>query len=208
MPYAQRIEFATRHLLDLQTIRFAPVPMTMLLAPLAAYGTQHVSREAAWTMLLGFLSVVAGVYWWSTLAIRKRYGSVKLSREEGRRMMSHPIIVAIQIVLAATLIWFYFFAPHTYSADVYLSVTIAIIMLRKILDSTNLTSRRLAWTMGLVILFTAAPLLMSVDGGAVAIAGAVWLSLSIFDFLLLRRTVAGISSSRPTAITEELVNRG
>jgi hypothetical protein len=204
----QRIEFVTRHLLDLQTIRFAPVPMTMLLAPLAAWRTQHVSREAAWAMLLGFLSVVAGVYWWSTFAIRRRYGSVKLSREEGRRMMSHPMIVAIQIVLAATLIWFYFFAPHTYSADVYLSVTIAIIMLRKILDSTNPASRRLAWAIGLVILFTSIPLLMSVDGGAVAVAGAVWLSLSIFDFLLLRRIFAGISASAPTATAEALVNRG
>lgn len=204
----QRIEFVTRHLLDLQTIRFAPVPMTMLLAPLAACRTQNLSREAAWAMLLGFLLVVAGVYWWTTLAIRRRYGSVKLSREEGRRMMSHPMIVAIQIVLAATLIWFYFFAPHTYSADVYLSVTIAIIMLRKILDSTNPASRRLAWAIGLVILFTSIPLLMSVDGGAVAVAGAVWLSLSIFDFLLLRRTFAGISASAPTATAEALVNRG
>ena len=208
MPRLDRVEFVTRHFLDLQTIRFAPVPLAMLLAPLAAHGIPHVSRGVAWAVLSGFLSAVAGIYWWGTLAIRRRYGSVKLSREERERMLQHPIIIALYLVLAATLAWFRFYAPHAHTGDAGIAFIVLIVMLQKILDSTNPTSRRLAWAIGLVVLFTAEPLLTSVDGGAVAAAGAVWLWVSIFDFLLLRRTFEGISASPPTAITEALVNRG
>jgi hypothetical protein len=79
-----------------------------------------------------------------------------------------------------------------------------------ILDSTNLASRRIAWAIGLVVLFTAGPFLLGVEGGAaiILLAGAVWLSLSIFDFLLLRRSFAEISASPPTAAMEAVLHRG
>jgi hypothetical protein len=205
MPVPSRLEFLARHFGDLQTIRFAPVPAAMILAP-AAHRMTHLSRSVAWAMLLGALVLAVGVYRWSTLAIRRRYGSVRLSREEALRMTRHPIIVGLN-VLAAALMCFYFFARHSYYWDLYIALTILTILLRTILDSTNLAGRRLAWAAGLVVLFTAGPFLLSVNGGAIALAGAVWLSLSIFDFLLLRRIFAE-SSAAPTAATEAEMHRG
>jgi hypothetical protein len=81
-------------------------------------------------------------------------------------MRRSPIIFALQMILAAALTYFYFFAPHTYFWDVNISVTILITMLMTILDSTNLASRRIAWAIGLVVLFTAGPFLIGVEGGA------------------------------------------
>jgi hypothetical protein len=209
MPNPQRLEFVARHFGDLQTIRFAPVPATMLLA-LAAHRMPHVSRSVAWGMLLGFLLLVGGFYWWTTVAIRRRYGSITLSSDEKLRMRFHPIIFALSMIFAAALTYFYFFAPHTHFSDVLIAGSTLIGMLMTILDSTNLASRRIAWAIGLVVLFTAGPFLLGVEGGAaiVSLAGAVWLSLSIFDFLLLRRTFAQISSSPPTAAPEAVLHRG
>ena len=124
-------------------------------------------------------------------------------------MQRHPIVVVLYVIQCATLTWFYF-ADRTHFWDVYMPFTILIAMLRTILDSTNLAHRRIAWAIGLVVLFTAGPFLVGVDGGEaiLALAGAVWLSLSVFDFLLLRRTFAEISSSPPTAATEVVVHHG
>lgn len=209
MSDSQRLEFVTRHFGDLQTIRFAPVPATMILA-LAAHRLPHLSASVARGMLLMLLLCVAGFYWWSTAAIRRRYGSVQVSREQARRMQRHPIVVVLYIIQLAALVWFSFVAPHTYVADVYVASTILIILLITILDSTNPPGRRIAWTIGLVILFSAGPFLVGVDEGAAifALAGTVWLSLSVFDFLLLRRTFAAISSSPRSAATEALVHHG
>ena len=208
MSNPQRIEFVTRHFGDLQTLRFAPVPAAMILA-LAAHRMPHVSPSVARGLLVGFLLCVAGFYWWSTIAIRRRYGSVKVSREEALRMGHSPIIFALSMIMFAALTWFYF-ADRTHFWDVYIPFTILIAMLRTILDSTNLASRRIAWAIGLVVLFTAGPFLVGVDGGAAifALAGAAWLSLSVFDFLLLRRTLAEISSSPSTAATEAVIHHG
>jgi hypothetical protein len=205
----QRLEFVTRHFRDLQTIRFAPVPMAMIMA-LAAHGMPHVSRGAAWGMLLAFLLCAGGFYWWSTVAIGRRYGSVRVSREEAQRMRHHPVIVGLHVIMLAGLAWFYFVRPHTYYWDVYIAFTILVTMLQTILDSTNLASRRIAWAIGLVVLFAAGPFLVGVEGGAaiLALAGAVWLSLSIFDFLLLRRTFEEVSASPPAAGTERVVRFG
>ncbi len=100
MPSPQRLEFVTRHFGDLQTIRFAPVPAAMILA-LPAHKMPHLSANAGLGMLLGFLLLVAGFYWWSTVAIRRRYGSVKLSRKEARRMQGHPIVIALYVIVIA-----------------------------------------------------------------------------------------------------------
>jgi hypothetical protein len=190
MPNSQRLEFVTRHFLDLQTIRFAPVPAAMLLAPLAAHRMPHVNVSTAWGILLSYLSCAGGFCWWSTLAIRRRYGSVQLSSEEALRMSRSPVIFALNMIMVAALAWFYFAAPRTHYWDVYIAFTVLIVMLRTILDSTNPAGRRVAWAIGLVVLFTAGPFLTGAGGGEVALAGAVWLSLSIFDFLLLRRSLA------------------
>jgi hypothetical protein len=210
MPNPQRLEFVARHFGDLQTIRFAPVPAAMLLGPVAAHWMPDVSRSVAWGMLLGFLLLVGGVYWWTTVAIRRRYGSIRLSADEKLRMRFHPIIFALSMILAAALTYFYFFAPHTHFSDVFIAGSTFIGMLVTILDSTNLASRRIAWAIGLVVLFTAGPFLLGVEGGAaiILLAGAVWLSLSIFDFLLLRRSFAEISASPPTAAMEAVLHRG
>lgn len=205
----QRLEFATRHFRDLQTIRFAPVPISMMLT-LAIYRMPQLNRSAAWALLLGFLLSTAGFYWWSTVAIRRRYGSVKASRERTQRRLHHPIIAASRIVLGGALIWFGFFARETHYSDVYISGTIFIFMLMTVLDSTNLASRRVAWGIGLVALFTAGPFLLGAARGAAifALAGAVWLSLSVFDFLLLRRIFSEISASPPTQATYSVFRRG
>jgi hypothetical protein len=209
MSNPQRLEFVTRHFRDLQTIRFAPVPASMVLA-LTAHRMPQVSPSAGRGLLLVFLFCVAGFYWWSTVAIRRRYGSVKVSREQANRMQRHPLVVVLQMIQVAALVWLVFVAPPTYFSDVYVGSTILIIMLMTILDSTNLASRRIAWSIGLVVLFTVGPFLLGVDGGAAifALAGAVWLSVSVFDFLLLRRTFAELSTSAPTAATEAVVNHG
>ena len=208
MPNPQRLEFVARHFGDLQTIRVAPVPAAMLLGPFAAHWMPHVSPGVAWGILLSFLSCVVGFYRWSTLAIRRRYGSVSLSTEEKLRMRRHPIIFVLYMIFVAALTYFYFFAPHTHFWDVYLPGSIFIIMLMTILDSTNLASRRIAWAIGLVVLFGAGLFLPGAGGGDVELAGAVWLSLSIFDFLLLRRTFAEISTALPAAGAEAVMQRG
>jgi hypothetical protein len=131
---------------------------------------------------------------------------VKGSRDEGRPRHP-PVIRAIQLIVLAGLLWLGFFAPNTYFSDWYISSTILIVMLTTILDSTNLASRRVAWAIGLAVLFTAGPFLAGIDGGAaiVLLAGGVWLSLSIFDVLLLRRTFAEISANPPSAVTQGVV---
>ena len=209
MPSPERLEFVTRHFGDLQTIRVAPGPVAMVLA-LTAHKMPHLSPSVARGMLLVFLLLVGGFYWWSTVAIRRRYGSVKVSREEAQRMERRPIIFTLRTITVAALTWFYFIVPHTHFSDLYISSTIFIGMLTIILDSTNLASRRIAWAIGLVVLFTARPFLIGLEGGAAifSLAGAIWLSLSIFDFLLLRRTFAEISASPSGGATGTLVHFG
>jgi len=208
MPSPQRLEFVTRHFVDLQTIRFAPVPAAMVLA-LAAHRMPHLSPSVGRGMLLGFLLLAGGFYWWSTAAIRRRYGLVKISRKEAQRMQSHPIIRALYAILLVGLLWSHFFA-HSHFGDLSISSLTFIFMMTKILDSTNLASRRIAWAIGLVVLFTARPFLIGLEGGAAifSLAGAIWLSLSIFDFLLLRRTFAEISASPSGGATGTLVHFG
>jgi hypothetical protein len=199
MSTSQRLEFLTRHFNDLQTIRFAPLPAAMVLT-LLAQSTPHISRSVAWGMLVGFLACLGGFYRWSTVAIRRRYGSVRISNDEKLRMRRQPVIAALGVLLLGGLIWFRFFGARAHFWDWYITVTILIVMLMKILDSTNPASRRIAWTVGLVVLFGTGVLLAADDrGGAIlGLAGIVWLSLSIFDFLVLRRTFADISAL-PTA---------
>lgn len=208
MPNLQRLEFITRHFKDLQTIRFAPLPVAMLLAP-ALPDTSHMSRGTSWAVLITILSTIGGFYWWSTVAIR-RYGSVGLSREEGMRMRWHPIIFALFMVMFLAQTWFYFFGPRTHYWDVYTLFTVLIIMLQPILDSTNPAGRRIAWAIGLVVVFSAGPLLYGLnrDVAFSPLAGGVWLSLSIFDYLLLRRTFAEISASPSSGATEAVAHFG
>jgi hypothetical protein len=73
---------------------------------------------------------------------------------------------------------------------------VLLFMLMKILDSTNLASRRIVWGLGLVTLFGAVPFLARSRSGAPVflLAGGIWLTLSAFDFLLLRRIVRDSSS--------------
>src|ERR1700733_13706573 len=208
MPPLQRLEFITRHFIDLQTIRFAPLPLAMLLAP-ALPDTLHMSRGTAWAVLVAILLTVGGFYWWSTAAIR-RYGSVRLSREERLRMRLHPIIFALFMVMFLAQTWFYFFGTRKHYWDVYSLFVVLIIMLHPILDSPNPDSRRIAWAIGLVVLFSAGPLLYGVnrDMAFSPLAGGVWLSLSMFDFLLLRRTFAEISASPSSGANEAAAHYG
>lgn len=208
MTNPQRLEFITRHFNDLQTIRAAPAPLAMLLAP-ALRRMPHLSRVGAWVGLLAFLLIVGGFYRWSTLAIRRRYGSVKVSRDEEQRR--HPLVVRVlRLAVLAGLFWAFFFGHRSYFWELYLSSAIFIGMLTMIVDSTNTTSRRIAWTVGLVVLFSAGPFLIGVDGGSAifCLAGGIWLALSLFDFLLLRRTFAEIAANPPAAVTEGVVRYG
>lgn len=204
----QRLEFITRHFKDLQSIRFAPLPIAMLLAP-ALPDTPHLSRSTAWAVLMAILLTAGGFYWWSTIAIR-RYGSVRLSREKGLRMRLHPIISALFMLMFLAQTWFYFFGPRKHYWDVYTLGTVLIIMLIPILDSTNPASRRIAWAIGAVVLFGAGPLLYGIDRDMAfsPLAGGVWLSLSIFDLLLLRRTFAEISASPSSGATDVVAHYG
>ena len=124
-------------------------------------------------------------------------------------MQSHLIIRAVYAILLVGLLWSRFFA-HSHLSDLYISSTIFIGMLTIILDSTNLASRRIAWAIGLVVLFGAAPFLIGIEAGAAifSLAGTVWLSLSVFDFLLLRRTFTEISASPSDGTTGALVHFG
>jgi hypothetical protein len=207
MPNPQRAEFVTRHFKDLQTIRFAPAPAAMLLAPMMAR-IPNINGVIALALLLIFLFCVIGFYWWSTAAIKRRYGSVKLSRDEAQRMLFHPAIFVPYIIVVAVQSWFYFFDRGNYHWEVYAVFILLIRMLGPILDFTNPVRRRVVWAIGLVALFGAGPFLIDVDGGAAIflLGGAVWLSLSIFDLLLLRRTFAEISASPSSAATEAMAH--
>jgi hypothetical protein len=110
MPDPQRGEFVTSHFKDLQSIRFAPVPALMLLSPLAPL-MPHMNRGAALALLPGFLCCVIGFYWWSTVAIKRRYGSVRLARREAQRMGAHPAILALRLLPLAGVV----FAPVRHS---------------------------------------------------------------------------------------------
>lgn len=202
MHYRQRLEFITRHFKDLQTIRFAPLPIAMLLAPVLPE-TSRMSKGTAWAVLLAIFLTVGGFYWWTTAAIR-RYGSIRLSRDERLRMRLHPIILVLFLFMSAGQTWFYFFGPRAHYWAVYTLFTVLIIMLQPILDSTNPASRRIAWGIGVAVLFTAGPLLYGFnrDMAFSPLAGGVWLSLSIFDFLLLRRTFAEISAEPSQGATK------
>jgi hypothetical protein len=125
-------------------------------------------------------------------------------------MRLHPIIFAIFMVMFLVQTWFYFFGSRTHYWDVYTLFTVLILMLQPILDSTNPASRRIAWAIGLLVLSSAGPLLYGVNRDVVfsPLAGGVWLSLSIFDFLLLRRTFADISASPSSGPTEPVANFG
>lgn len=105
-------------------------------------------------------------------------------------MERHPMIVALRIGWGVAALLYLLF-PLTSWADFYLGFTVLLTLLRTILDSTNPASRRIAWGIGLVILFGAAPILFRFDDGAVlgVLAGAIWLALSTFDFMLLRRSL-------------------
>lgn len=199
---AQRLEFITRHFNDLQTIRFAPIPLAMLFAPVARR-MPHIGTSAARAALVVFSICGFGFYRWSTVAIHRRYGSVRVSRVDA------PWRSALRILMALGVLWFGFFDRGNY-ADFYISATIFVAMLSTILDRTNPLNRRLAWSIGLVVLLSAGLLLVGADGGAAifSAAGAVWLSLSLFDFLLLRRTFAEISATPPNTFGDEAVHYG
>src|SRR5215475_3166174 len=99
MSNLQRLEFVKRHFSDLQTIRFAPVPVAMILV-VGAPPLSGLGRVASWSILSFFLVVAVGFYWWSTAAIRRRYESVQTIRPDSRRMQRHPVIVLLRFTLA------------------------------------------------------------------------------------------------------------
>src|ERR1700733_9902707 len=119
MPDPKRLEFITRHFKDLQTIRFASIPAALMLGPLIP-PMAHMSRGGAWALLVGYLSCAIGFYRWRTVALKRRYGSVKESRTETLQMQAHPVLVAVGSIAVAVLIWFKFVAPNrSYFSDVF-----------------------------------------------------------------------------------------
>jgi hypothetical protein len=197
----QRLEFVTRHFGDLQTIRFAPLPLTMILMA-AAQPMPRFGRIGAWSILLSFLLTTGGFYWWSKAAIKQRYGSVHAIPGESWRMQSHPVIVALRIALGLAAVWCWL--SRTSWSDIYLAFTVLLFMLTKILDSTNLVSRRIAWGLGLMILCGAVPFMVRSgrDATLFALGGGIWLALSVFDFMLIRQ-ILGPRSAPPAAQTAE-----
>ena len=197
----QRLEFVTRHFGDLQMIRFAPLPLTMILAAVAQ-PMPRFGRIAAWSILLSFLLTTGGFWWWSKAAIRRRYGSVQAMPGESQRMQSHPLIVALRIALGLAAVWCWL--SRTSWSDIYLAFTVLLFMLTKILDSTNLVSRRIAWGLGLMILCGAVPFTVRSgrDVALFALGGGIWLALSLFDFMLMRQILSP-RSSPPAAQTAE-----
>jgi hypothetical protein len=197
MSNRQRVEFVTRHFTDLQSIRFAPLPVAMILA-VVAHPISGVGRIASWSILLSFLVAAVGFYWWSTAAIRRRYGPVQTIRPESWPMQRHPVIVLLRAALALAAVWWYLSPRFSSWSDIYIGFILLLLMLMKILDSTNLASRRIVWGLGLVTLFAAVPFLARIDRGAPVflLAGCIWLTLSAFDFMLLRR-ILGRNDSPP-----------
>jgi hypothetical protein len=197
----ERLAFATRHFRDLQTIRFAPVPLAMILT-LAMPAPTRLSPITLRISLAVFLLIAVAFFWWSTVAIRRRYGSVKVSREERRRMNLHPAIVALTLTASTLLPVRRHFFPREHWSEYSLDLCVVLLLLMKILDSTNLPHRRIAWAVGLVTLLALVPLLENVGSPAAlfALAGAVWLALSTYDFLLLRRILAPPSQSAMDAV--------
>src|SRR5581483_1708391 len=115
----RQLAFLARHFRDLQTIRFAPIPLTMILIAIM-HGGQNPGHREAWTGLILFLVIAISFYAWSTNAIKRKYGTVRATREETARMRSHPVILLLQLAFAAVLTWSYFFQRGEFS-DVYIA---------------------------------------------------------------------------------------
>jgi hypothetical protein len=170
----QRLEFVTRHFRDLQRIRCAPVQILMILAPVWQW-LPHVSTREAWGDASGgYLLVIPPV-------------------GESNRMMKHPVIITLYAVYAAFWIVARLVEHSRAIADIALTAVGLLALLITILDTTNVRDRRIAYGIGLVILFVVGSLILDVRNGAVTVslAGSIWILLNLYDFLLLRRTVRG-----------------
>jgi hypothetical protein len=189
----ERLSFVTRHFYNLQSIRFAPLEVGLILLAVTPSPPPLTPRAFLVSLCL-FLLCAAAFYWWSTVALKHRYGFLKPSPADVVRMNRHPLMVALNILWGTGLLWFSFFRPTRGSglSDYLVATAVLSVMLKPILDKTNLPDRRFAYVLGLASVGTAFVLAESFDSGRlfVAIAGLVALSLSTFDYRLLRQTFA------------------
>jgi hypothetical protein len=170
----------------------------MLLAPVLPKPS-HVTRSAALATLIAVVSTVGGFYWWSTTAIRHWKPAPSSAKKEFKKP-THPVIAVLFMIMFLAQVWSYFFNARIHYWDVYTLLTVLVLMLQPPLDSTNPPVRRIAWAMGLVVLYAVGPFLYGLSRDIVfsPLAGGVWLSLSILDFLLLRYASSDLYAFAPS----------
>ena len=119
------------------------------------------------------------------------------------------MIRLLRIALGVAAVWC--FSTHRTSlwGDLYVGCGVLVTMLTRILDATNPASRRIIWGLGLVTLFSAGPFWVHIDQAAplAVLAGGIWLAISIFDFMLLRR-ILDRGSAPPAATIGGVVHFG
>jgi hypothetical protein len=189
----ERLSFVTRHFYNLQSIRFAPLEVGLILLAITPSPPPLTPRSLRISLCL-FLLGAAAFCWWSTVTLRRRYGFIKPSAADVVRINRHPLMVALNILWVAGLLWFSFFR-HTRGSglsDFLVATGILSVMVTPVLDKTNLPDRRIAYAIGLACVGTAFVFAEFFDIGRpfFAIAGLVALSLSTFDYWLLRQTFA------------------
>ena len=187
---SRRLRFLTLHLHDLQSIRWIPLWIGLTYIALS-YGIPL--RQYGPGLLLAFIVTgLAEVGWYQYVTRRTRqvYGRTTLSWQERNRVwMSGPIRLAYW----ALLLYHYAFGVHV--DDSYLYVGVALFLLMKVVDETNLTKRR--WVYGIALgVYVAAETgmrMVGLEAYSVVWIGVLFVGLGVFDYALL------IHAAEPTS---------
>ena len=183
---SRRLRFLTLHLHDLQSIRWIPLWIGLMYIalsygiPLRQYGPGLVLA----LMVTGLAEV--GWYQYVTRRTRQVYGRTTLSWQERNRVwMSGPIRLAYWALLLCH--GFRRYALGVRVDDVYLYVGVALFLLMKVVDETNLTKRRWVYgiALGLYVAVATGMRKVGLEAYSVVWIGVLFVGLGVFDYALL-----------------------
>jgi hypothetical protein len=197
---AKRLRFLALHLHDLQSLRWLGLECACILMPFLSLLTERQARVAC-AILVAFT-----VCWFAVFCrwVRSHFGRTRLSAAE-RMRQRYPtqwIALLIGLFLVGHLIWRVRF--HSNGSDWYLNMIIVVWLLSRVLDTTNLPERRIAYATALAGTLLTYLLLVKTsslpDGNwlqyvPISAFGVILLVLSLFDLYLLQSTVARFNAA-------------